>query len=133
MIFSANIFFKKLSRSSRGGSADNGYPDYRARRAADRAQRRLEERQVAKQAEQAKEELYDRMMNPHLYGAGGGGYRKLKRGEHYEDVQKKELDDHIREKEREERRRMREREREQWDRGYHHHNRHHRQYEYSQH
>ena len=75
---------------------------------------------MAKKAEQAKEEMYDRMMNPHLYGAGGGGYRKLKRGEHYEDVQKKELDEHIREKEREERRMARERDRweQQNNRGY---------------
>lgn len=102
--------------------------------AEERALRRQREREAARDAakkeEQAKEEMYDRMMNPHLYGAasrnGGdgdrdgsygngsmktnglkrvreflhtGGYRKIKRGEHYEDVQKKELERQIWEKE----------------------------------
>ena len=40
--------------------------------------------------------IYDEMIN------GSGGYRKLKRGEHYEDVQNKLLANEIRIKERRE-------------------------------
>lgn len=90
--------------------SEEGYPDYRTRRAEEQARRRIEKREQEKKAEQAKEELYDKMMNPHLYGPGDsgggrGGYRRVRPGEHYEDVQKKELDHEIRMREREERRR----------------------------
>ena len=107
---------------------DAGYPDYRQRRAEERHNRRLAERQAAKQAEQAREDMYDRMVNPHLYGngdeRGGGGFRSIKPGEHYEEVQKKDLEYVIRvrerkkrEEKREEELRMREREREEYHRG----------------
>ena len=42
------------------------------------------------------DELYDQMVN------GGGSYRKLKRGEHYEEVQNQVLANQIRIKERRE-------------------------------
>ena len=46
-------------------------------------------------------------VNSFLYvisgGGGSGGYRKLKKGEHYEDVQKEMLENEIRIKERRER------------------------------
>ena len=50
----------------------------------------------AKRKEQSMDEMYDQMVN------GGGGYRKLKRGEHYEDVQNQVLANEIRIKERRE-------------------------------
>jgi len=56
----------------------------------------LASRQEAKRKEQALDEVYDNMVN------GGGGYRKLKRGEHYEDVQNTVLANEIRIKERRE-------------------------------
>ncbi len=87
---------------------------------------------AAKRHEMAKEEMYDRMINPHLYGTagGGGGYRRIKPGEHYEEVQKKELEEEIRERERRERIRRREQqERQRHERDYrygsrHYHSRH---------
>lgn len=105
---------------------DDEYPDYASRRAAERAERRAEqkrqERQARKAQEMAQEEIYDKMMNPHLYGGGGGGgYRKIKPGEHYEEVQKKELEKEIMMKEREERMRHRELERREHDRARRHH------------
>ncbi len=33
----------------------------------------MREREAARVREQAKEEMYDRMMNPHLYGGDGAG------------------------------------------------------------
>ena len=64
----------------------------------------LRERFEAKRREQALEEQYDKMVNPHLYGTGaGGGYRKLRKGEHYEDVQREHLANEIRIRERRER------------------------------
>merc|ERR1712066_1033239 len=56
----------------------------------------LRSRMEAKRKEQAMDEVYDQMVN------GGGGYRKLKRGEHYEDVQNQVLANEIRIKERRE-------------------------------
>jgi len=47
--------------------------------------------------EQAKEEQWERMTNPHLFGgSGGGGFRKVKVGQHYEEVQKEVLQHEIR-------------------------------------
>jgi len=56
----------------------------------------LRSRLEAKRKEQSMDEMYDQMVN------GGGGYRKLKRGEHYEDVQNQLLANEIRIKERRE-------------------------------
>merc|ERR1719443_2410770 len=85
--------------------------------------------------EHAKEDLYDRMMHPHLYRdrmrspsplTSRGGMRPVRKGEHYEQVQKEYLENEIRIKERRERRdkydreaefRDRERERERRHRG----------------
>merc|ERR1711970_1196187 len=51
--------------------------------------------------EQAKEEQWERMTNPHLFGgSGGGGFRKVKVGQHYEEVQKEVLQHEIRIRER---------------------------------
>merc|ERR1712002_1066269 len=51
--------------------------------------------------EQAKEEQWERMTNPHLFGgSGGGGFRKVKVGQHYEEVQKEVLQREIRIRER---------------------------------
>jgi len=53
--------------------------------------------------EQAKEEQWERMTNPHLFGgSGGGGFRKVKVGQHYEEVQKEVLQHEIRIRERRE-------------------------------
>ena len=62
----------------------------------------LKSRMNARRKEQAEEEAYDKLVNPHLYGPGavGGGYRKLRPGEHYEDVQKEFLENEIRIRER---------------------------------
>ena len=49
-----------------------------------------------KNQQQSMDNIYDEMIN------GSGGYRKLKRGEHYEDVQNKLLANEIRIKERRE-------------------------------
>merc|ERR1719367_1507786 len=56
----------------------------------------LRSRMEAKRKEQSMDELYDQMVN------GGGSYRKLKRGEHYEEVQNQVLANEIRIKERRE-------------------------------
>lgn len=64
-------YFHSIFVSSR----DDGYPDYRQQREDARAERRRLQRESAKAQEQAQEEIYDRMMNPHLYGEGGGGER----------------------------------------------------------
>merc|ERR1719273_174449 len=56
----------------------------------------LRSRMEAKRKEQAMDEVYDQMVN------GGGDYRKLKRGEHYEEVQNQVLANEIRIKERRE-------------------------------
>merc|ERR1719300_1465680 len=54
-----------------------------------------------KSEEQAKEEQWERMTNPHLFGgSGGGGFRKVKVGQHYEEVQKEVLQHEIRIRER---------------------------------
>ena len=67
-------------------------------------ERRLQNRMEAKRQEQATDEIYDRMVNPHMYGMQyGGGFRKVKKGEHYEDIQRERLADEIRIKERRER------------------------------
>eukprot|EP00092_Neocalanus_flemingeri_P031393 GFUD01034098.1.p1 GENE.GFUD01034098.1~~GFUD01034098.1.p1 ORF type:complete len:770 (-),score=299.84 GFUD01034098.1:76-2385(-) len=56
-----------------------------------------------KSEEQAKEEQWERMTNPHLFGgSGGGGFRKVKVGQHYEEVQKEVLQHEIRIRERRE-------------------------------
>jgi len=53
--------------------------------------------------EQVKEEQWERMTNPHLFGgSGGGGFRKVKVGQHYEEVQKEVLQHEIRIRERRE-------------------------------
>lgn len=57
---------------------------------------------MAKPADIEKEEQWERMTNPHLFGGGGGGYRKVKVGEHYEEVQKEVLQHEIRIRERRE-------------------------------
>lgn len=75
-------------------------PDPRDIRAEERLRKRLQEKAAAKHVEQAKEELYDQMVNPHLYGTSRSGHRRLKPGEHYEEVQKKELEEQIRMRER---------------------------------
>ena len=59
-------------------------------------QRRFEKRMGEQKQQQSLDNIYDEMIN------GGGGYRKLKRGEHYEDVQNKLLANEIRIKERRE-------------------------------
>jgi len=59
-------------------------------------QRRFERRMAEKNQQQSMDNIYDEMIN------GSGGYRKLKRGEHYEDVQNKLLANEIRIKERRE-------------------------------
>merc|ERR1719443_142853 len=75
--------------------------------------------------EHAKEDLYDRMMHPHLYRdrmrtpsplSSRGGMRPVRKGEHYEQVQKEYLENEIRIKERRERRDRYEREAEFRDR-----------------
>jgi len=54
--------------------------------------------------EQAKEEQWERMTNPHLFGgSSGGGFRKVKVGQHYEEVQKEVLQHEIRIRERRDR------------------------------
>merc|ERR1719153_812065 len=54
-----------------------------------------------KSEEQAKEEQWERMTNPHLFGGSqGGGFRKVKVGQHYEEVQKEVLQHEIRIRER---------------------------------
>ena len=64
-------------------------------------EQRMKSKQQSRRQDQAMEEAYDKMMNPHLYGAAhGGGYRKLRPGEHYEDVQKEFLENEIRIRER---------------------------------
>lgn len=96
----------------------DGYPDYRTKMADARAQERLLKMQAEKAQEMKKEELYDRMMNPHMYRLGASrsptpppdALRKVRRGEHYEDVQKEYLQNELRIKERRERRLMEERE-----------------------
>merc|ERR1712080_105760 len=53
--------------------------------------------------QEAKEEQWERMTNPHLFGgSGGGGFRKVKAGQHYEEVQKEVLQTEIRIRERRE-------------------------------
>merc|ERR1712141_578062 len=59
-------------------------------------ERQLRIRLEDKRKEQAKFEVYDKMVNPHLYGGGGYSARRLKKGEHYEDVQKELLENEIR-------------------------------------
>ena len=75
-------------------------------------ERKFQAKMESKKREQAMEEMYDKMINPHLYGgSGGGGYRKVRKGEHYEDVQRERLANEIRIRERRERM-----ERERWQR-----------------
>merc|ERR1712008_525961 len=59
-------------------------------------QRKFEKRMGEQKQQQSLDNIYDEMTN------GGGGYRKLKRGEHYEDVQNNLLANEIRIKERRE-------------------------------
>merc|ERR1719510_993888 len=47
-------------------------------------------------AEQEKEEMWERMTNPHLFGESKGAYRKTKAATHYEEVQKETLQNEIR-------------------------------------
>merc|ERR1712059_33706 len=64
---------------------------------------RKEVRGGPRSEEQAKEEQWERMTNPHLFGgSGGGGFRKVKPGQHYEEVQKETLQHEIRIRERRE-------------------------------
>jgi len=53
-------------------------------------------------AEQQKEEIWERMTNPHLFGESKGAYRKSKAATHYEEVQKETLQNEIRIRERRE-------------------------------
>merc|ERR1719145_308523 len=53
-------------------------------------------------AEQQKEEMWERMTNPHLFGESKGAYRKSKAATHYEEVQKETLQNEIRIRERRE-------------------------------
>merc|ERR550525_577994 len=53
-------------------------------------------------AEQEKEEQWERMTNPHLFGGDRGAFRKSKTANHYEDVQKETLQNEIRIRERRE-------------------------------
>lgn len=77
----------------------------------------LQDAQALKAAELAQEEMYERMVNPFLYGVEGRrSFRKVDPGQHYEQVQKGELDDMIAEKEKMERMRERELERRAKDR-----------------
>jgi len=58
---------------------------------------------VRNRNEDIKEEQWERMTNPHLFGgSGGGGFRKVKAGQHYEEVQKEALQHEIRIRERRE-------------------------------
>ena len=75
---------------SRGRSREDEMQDHRALV----HERQLRARLESKRKEQALDEEYDRMVN------GGGGYRKLRKGEHYEDVQKEFLENEIRIRER---------------------------------
>merc|ERR1712228_617812 len=53
--------------------------------------------------QEIKEEQWERMNYPHLFGADhGGGFRKIKAGQHYEEVQKEVLQTEIRIRERRE-------------------------------
>merc|ERR1719216_61959 len=53
--------------------------------------------------QEIKEEQWERMNYPHLFGAEhGGGFRKVKAGQHYEEVQKEVLQTEIRIRERRE-------------------------------
>merc|ERR1719153_1962722 len=53
--------------------------------------------------QEIKEEQWERMNYPHLFGAEhGGGFRKIKAGQHYEEVQKEVLQTEIRIRERRE-------------------------------
>ena len=53
--------------------------------------------------QEIKEEQWERMNYPHLFGAEhGGGFRKIKPGQHYEEVQKEVLQTEIRIRERRE-------------------------------
>merc|ERR1712210_294290 len=53
--------------------------------------------------QEIKEEQWERMNYPHLFGADhGGGFRKVKAGQHYEEVQKEVLQTEIRIRERRE-------------------------------
>lgn len=74
----------------RGRSREDEMQDHRAMV----HERQLRARLESKRKEQALDEEYDRMVN------GGGGYRKLRKGEHYEDVQKEFLENEIRIRER---------------------------------
>ena len=68
----------------------------------------------AKQKEQAMDDIYDKMIN------GAGGYRKLRRGEHYEDVQNHQLANEIRIRERREKYMREDQRRDRgYDRGHH--------------
>uniref|UniRef100_A0A0K2TPJ1 Akinase anchor protein 17Alike [Saccoglossus kowalevskii] n=1 Tax=Lepeophtheirus salmonis TaxID=72036 RepID=A0A0K2TPJ1_LEPSM len=103
-------------------SNDEGYPDYRAvDRMRERENRRLALKNQKQEEEKAKEELYDKMMHPHLYGGdiplpskSAGTSRKLRRGEHYEQIQKEHLENEIRIRERREKAKQRMAESRQW-------------------
>merc|ERR1712122_311241 len=60
-------------------------------------------------AEQQKEEMWERMTNPHLFGESKGAYRKSKAATHYEEVQKETLQNEIRIRQRREKMDSRER------------------------
>ena len=93
------IFCSPRKHWERGRSREDEMAEHRAQI----RERQLRARLESKRKEQALEEVYDKMVNPHLYGTaagGGGGYRKLRKGEHYEDVQKEFLENEIRIRER---------------------------------
>ena len=81
---------RKHHHMGRGRSREDEMQDHRAMV----HERQLRARLESKRKEQALDEEYDRMVN------GGGGYRKLRKGEHYEDVQKEFLENEIRIRER---------------------------------
>merc|ERR1719493_669784 len=85
----------------------------------ERQERKVAKLNAQKEAERMAEEAYERMVNPEIFGGEkyrpsghAGGFRgRLNRGQHYEQVQRDELEDLIAEKERESRQRERELER----------------------
>merc|ERR1712173_472245 len=68
-------------------------------------------------AEQEKEEMWEKMTNPHLFGGSKGAYRKTKAATHYEEVQKETLQNEIRIRERRDKMDSREREERYRERG----------------
>lgn len=119
----SSSFDSKKGRRTRMVSDDDessGYPDYKKRLEELRHRAKKEAVERNRKAERDKEEMYDRMINPHLYGpddhrasraggsSGGGGLdaakmRRVRKGEHYEDVQREFLENELKMRERLER------------------------------